>query len=345
MGNKESGHLREKKGTMRIFLPFFIVSAIVAAIYTGVKVYNLQLFFGIILPYICFALAAVGFTARIIRWAASPVPFHITTVCGQQKSLPWIHHSKTESPVSGMGVLFRVMAEVLLFRSLFRNDRASFYGEQKKILYSSDRLLWAGAFLFHWSLLVIILRHLRLFMEPVPYWITILQGLDGIFEATMPGVYISDVLVSLSVLYLLFRRFRSKIRYISLPADYFILFLLVSIILSGILMRHVYRTDILDAKAFIMGLIYLKPLVHEGLGAMFYVHLGLVSILTLYIPHSKLMHMAGVFLSPTRNLKNNSRMKRHVNPWDYPVKEHTYEEWEDEFKDALKEAGIPLDKQ
>ncbi|HOJ44198.1 MAG TPA: hypothetical protein PK800_08735, partial [Syntrophorhabdaceae bacterium] len=58
---------------------------------------------------------------------------------------------------------------------------------------------------------------------------------------------------------------------------------------------------------------------------------------------SKLMHMAGVFLSPTRNLKNDSRMKRHINPWNYPVKEHTYEEWEKEFKDALKEAGIPSD--
>ncbi|MCX8110992.1 MAG: sulfate reduction electron transfer complex DsrMKJOP subunit DsrM [Syntrophorhabdaceae bacterium] len=329
---------------MKIILPFFAVSGIAAVIYIGVKVYNLQLVFGIILPYLCFILALVGFIARIIRWAASPVPFHIPTVCGQQRSLPWIRSSKIDSPVTGLGVLFRVLGEVLFFRSLFRNDRANLYGEQKRIIYSSDKLLWVGALLFHWFLLVIILRHLRLFLEPVPSWIISLQGLDGIFETTMPGVYISNVFISLSILYLLFRRFRSRIRYISLPADYFILFLLGGIILSGILMRHIYRIDILDAKAFIMGLIYLKPMVHEGLGAMFYVHLGLVSILTLYIPHSKLMHMAGVFLSPTRNLKNNSRMKRHINPWDYPVKVHTYEEWEDEFKDALKEAGIPLDR-
>jgi len=57
------------------------------------------------------------------------------------------------------------------------------------------------------------------------------------------------------------------------------------------------------------------------------------------------MHMGGVFMSPTRNLKNNSRAQRHINPWSYPVKTHTYEEWENEFRDAIKEAGIPLESE
>jgi nitrate reductase gamma subunit len=56
------------------------------------------------------------------------------------------------------------------------------------------------------------------------------------------------------------------------------------------------------------------------------------------------MHMGGVFLSPTRNLANNNRVKRHINPWDYPVKVHTYEEWEEEFRDKIKAAGLPLEK-
>jgi hypothetical protein len=54
--------------------------------------------------------------------------------------------------------------------------------------------------------------------------------------------------------------------------------------------------------------------------------------------------MGGVFLSPTRNLANNNRMKRHINPWNYPVKVHTYEEWEDEFRDKLEAAGMPVEK-
>jgi len=70
-----------------------------------------------------------------------------------------------------------------------------------------------------------------------------------------------------------------------------------------------------------------------------------VSLLVAYFPFSKLMHAPGIFLSPTRNLKNDSRAQRHVNPWSYPVKVHTYEEYEDEFRVAMKEAGIPLEKQ
>ena len=55
--------------------------------------------------------------------------------------------------------------------------------------------------------------------------------------------------------------------------------------------------------------------------------------------------MPGIFLSPTRNLANNSRMKRHINPWDHPVRVHTYEEYEEEFRDKMKAAELPLDKE
>ena len=55
------------------------------------------------------------------------------------------------------------------------------------------------------------------------------------------------------------------------------------------------------------------------------------------------MHMGGVFLSPTRNLANNSRSRRHINPWNAPVKTHTYAEWEEEFRDKMLAAGIPVE--
>ena len=55
-------------------------------------------------------------------------------------------------------------------------------------------------------------------------------------------------------------------------------------------------------------------------------------------------NLGGVFLSPTRNMANDNRANRHVNPWDYPVKVHTYAEYEDEFRDVMKAAGMPLEK-
>ena len=38
-------------------------------------------------------------------------------------------------------------------------------------------------------------------------------------------------------------------------------------------------------------------------------------------------------------------MVRHVNPWNPKVKLHTYEEYEDEFRDLMVSIGLPVDKQ
>ena len=93
-----------------------------------------------------------------------------------------------------------------------------------------------------------------------------------------------------------------------------------------------------------MGLVTLRPTIPDGVGAVFYIHLFFVSVLLAYFPFSKLMHLGGVFLSPTRNLTTDTRANRHVNPWNYPVPVHTYEEYEDEFRDKMIEAGLPVDK-
>ena len=82
-----------------------------------------------------------------------------------------------------------------------------------------------------------------------------------------------------------------------------------------------------------------------GISVVFYIHIFLVSVHFAYFPFSKLMHMAGVFLSPTRNLSNNSRIVRHINPWNPPLKYHTYEAYENEFRDKMIEAGLPVEKQ
>jgi nitrate reductase gamma subunit len=134
-------------------------------------------------------------------------------------------------------------------------------------------------------------------------------------------------------------------RYISLPADYFPLFLIFGIGATGVLMRYFFKVNIVGVKELTMGLINFSPKIPEGIGIIFYIHLFLVSILFAYFPFSKLMHMAGIFLSPTRNLANTNRVQRHINPWDYPVKVHTYEEYENENREHLKESGIPVEKE
>jgi len=307
---------------------------------TGVEAYSL---FGIIIPYAAFIIFLAGMTYRIVVWAKSPVPFRIPTTCGQQKSLPWIKSSFLESPPNTAGVIGRMALEVLFFRSLFRNSKLDL--REGKPIYGGAKWLWLAGLAFHWSFLIIVFRHLRFFFEPVPGCVNLLATLDGLLDTGVPTLFLSDALFLGSVTYLFLRRVAiPSLRYISLPADYFPLLLILAIGLSGFLMRHVYKVDLYRVKELALGWVRFQPQGPEGIGWIFYLHLFLVSVLLAYFPMSKLVHMGGVFLSPTRNLPNDSRMRRHVNPWDYRVKVHTYEEYEDEFREKMKAAGIPVEK-
>ena len=318
------------------------VLAVVLAGLEGARIAPGREVITLVIPYAAFAIFLTGFCARVVRWAWVPVPFHIPTTCGQQKSLSWIRRAKVDNPSTRWGVFARMGTEVLLFRSLFRNNSARM--EDKRLILGEDKYLWLGALAFHWSLLLILLRHLRLFIEPVPAWVDGLERLDSFFQIGAPQLYLSDVIVLAALAYLLFRRFHDPVlRYISLFTDYFALFLLLGIALSGVLMRYFVRVDIVSVKQFAMSLAAFRPVDLSGLSPLFLTHLLLVCTLAAYLPFSKLMHMGGVFLSPTRNLANDSRRRRHINPWNYPVKKHTYAEWEEEFHDKLLAAGIPLE--
>jgi nitrate reductase gamma subunit len=302
-----------------------------------------KLLIAIVLPYAAFLIFLVGFCYRVVTWASSPVPFRITTTCGQQKSLPWIKSARLDNPSTGIGVVGRMALEVLLFSSLFRNNRSELFNG--RYVFGDSKYLWLGALAFHWSLLLIIVRHLRLLVQPVPQFIVSLSAVDSFFQIGTPAIYLSNVVVLSALIYLLLRRlYDLQLRYISQYSDYFAPLLLLAILVSGMLMRYVTRVDVVAVKQLAIGLATFHPVVPEGIGIIFPVHLLLISTLAIYFPFSKLMHMGGVFLSPTRNLANNSRMVRHINPWNYPVKTHTYAEWEHEFRDKLTMAGIPLDE-
>ncbi len=302
--------------------------------------------FGVILPAVGFGVLFVGIVLRVLKWARAPVPFRIPTTCGQQKSLPWIHNDELDNPSNTWAVIGRMLLEVLFFRSLFRNTTARVDADNMKVSYAPSYWLWAASMLFHWTMLVVVLRHFRFFIEPTPVWITWLQNLDGFFQIGVPVIYVSTILFGAGLAFLLARRlFDAKLRYLSLPADYFALFLLLGIGISGALMRHIDKVNIMAVKEAMASLTSFQLVAPTGVGMWFYVHITLVSVLFAYFPFSKLLHAPGVFLSPTRNLANSNREKRHINPWNPEVQVHTYVEWEDHFRDKLIASGYTLDKE
>jgi nitrate reductase gamma subunit len=243
------------------------------------------------------------------------------------------------------GVIARMFLEIVLFRSLFKNTRTEIVGD--RISYKWVVWLWLFAILFHYSFLAVVVRHLRFFLEPVPFLVSTFEQADGILQVGLPGVFISGVTLLAGATLLLLRRILlPKVNYISLAADYFPLLLIIGIALTGLSMRYFTKVDVVKVKELTMGLATFHAGIPEGnLGGLFYTHLFFVCILVAYIPFSKLMHMGGVFLSPTRNLANNSRMKRHINPWNPKVKFHTYDEYEDDFREKMIEAGLPVEKE
>ncbi len=329
---------------MGVLASLLAVVALMAAALVGVAGLGWRWLFGVAIPYAAAAVFLVGVVLRVLGWARSPVPFRIPTTCGQQKSLPWIRQSRVENPSTTAGVVARMALEVLVFRSLFRNTRVQL--RDGRLTYASTKWLWAAGLAFHWTLLVILLRHLRFFTEPVPGFVLALGRLDGFFQVGLPEILASTVIFLAAVGFLFLRRLLSPpLRYLSLPADWFPLLLLLAIGLSGAWMRHVSKVEVPTVKAWAMGMLHLAPPPAGVADAAFYLHLFLVSTLLAYFPFSKLVHMAGVFMSPTRNLTANSREVRHLNPWNHPVPVHTYQEYEDEFRERMRQAGLPLEKE
>ena len=88
-----------------------------------------------------FYLATVAFVGglavRIWQFARTPTPLRIPT---------------TPAPTTRTGAGLRVAREVVLFQSLFK----------------SNKWIWLFGWVFHVTLALVLLRHLRYFLQPVP---------------------------------------------------------------------------------------------------------------------------------------------------------------------------------
>lgn len=217
-----------------------------------------------------------GVTLKVRHYWITPAPLKIPT---------------TPAPITQSGVVLRLLREVLWFESLFR----------------ANKTLWLLAFLFHMSLWLVLIRHLRYFV-PMNEVLVFLQPFGRYAGFTM--------VIGLAGLWA--RRFIiDRVRYISAPSDHLMLALLIGIGLSGLLISFVAHTDILQVKRFFSGLLTFGFLGEQGLPAspILLVHLLLVAVLMLVFPISKLLHAPGVFFSPTRNQVDNPREKRHIAQW------------------------------
>ena len=227
-----------------------------------------------VLFYFAAGLFAVGLTYRIYTYARTPAPLKIPT---------------TPAPRTKFGVVLLMIREVFFFESLFK----------------ATIWTWIFSVMFHAGLALVLLRHIRYFIDPVWSWVIFIQPF---------GIYAGFMMV-IGLMGLWGRRiFVDRVRYISTPSDHLMLALLITIGGSGLIMKFVTHTDIVAIKNFFTGLMHLSitPLPNDW---MIYLHLGLIALLMIIFPFSKLLHAPGIFFSPSRNQVENSRDVRHISSW------------------------------
>lgn len=154
-------------------------------------------------------------------------------------------------------------------------------------------LLWVFLMLFHISFLVLIIGHMELIDE-----FRIFQIIE---HEVFLGKGFVGLILSVCLLFFLFRRFVSPNRELSVPEDYYLLILLFLTVLFGSQMdwaRNWYEYSDLsveDYREYLTSLLYLKPalssnLTLSGHSFMLVLHVFFANLFLMFFPFSKIMH-------------------------------------------------------
>jgi len=162
-------------------------------------------------------------------------------------------------------------------------------------------VLWAFLMVFHLAFLLVILGHLELFKEfrifqIVPHEVFMGKGFVGL-------------ILSISLLYFLFRRFSSPVRELSVSEDYYLLVLLFLTVFLGSQLDWARRwyeyseLNVEDYRRYLLSLLFFKPELPLGVSSsghsfMLVVHVFLGNLFLMFFPFSQSIHS---FLSLSMN--------------------------------------------
>lgn len=173
--------------------------------------------------------------------------------------------------------LLYIIHDVFLFPSVRKNNR----------------LLWIFLISFHISLLLLLIGHLELLGE-----FTVFQFIE--YEVFLGKGYVGLIL-AISIIFFLFRRFVSPYRELSVLEDYFILILLFLTVLFGSQLDWARRwydyseLTVQDYRIYLSSLISFNPKIPESITSsghsfMLVLHIFFANLLLMFMPFSKLMH-------------------------------------------------------
>jgi nitrate reductase gamma subunit len=222
-------------------------------------------FVGGVLPYVAVVVFLAGMIYRFNVWFKTPQPGKMTLFTNQ-----------------GESTAKSVLGEALFFPSLFKGDKT----------------LWFFAWVFHVTLALVFLGHVRVFTGLADSMMMSLgmskESIDTLSATSGGG---AGILLLATGLFLLIRRFVTKrVREISGAPDFFALLLLLAIIVSGDLMRFSgEHFDLAETRVWAASLLTFSPKIPGN--QMFLLHAMMAQFLIIYIPFSKILHFGGIFFT------------------------------------------------
>ena len=199
---------------------------------------------GTLLTFITYIVCAVflgRFLLHVLSWLKAVKQPAVEAISGKISS----------------GVIAEMLLDIVFFRRLIK----------------TNKILWAASWTFHVSLLLVVLRHLRYFMYPVPDFVISMQTI---------GIAAGYVLPVSLLIILIIRAAGNRDRYLSFY-NFFLLSMLLLTGITGVLLKLFYRTSLLDIKAFMMGIVTFHPEAMPD-SLLFIVHYVLVLILIPALP-------------------------------------------------------------
>ncbi len=228
-----------------------------------------RFFVGQILPYVAVAVFLVGMIWQFRTWRrlASPAM------------------TLFPAPRDEAANLRNVLKEALLFPSLFRGDR----------------VLWLFSWVFHATLLLILLGHLRVFTNVDSLLMAFGMSEESIQTMSSVAGGAAGVVILVAVALILTRRMAvQRVREITGVVDVFALSLIGAIIITGDLMRFgAEHFDLTLTREYFVALATFSSV--AGMEALknntFVLHMFLALLLILMIPFSKILHFGGIFFT------------------------------------------------
>lgn len=227
-----------------------------------------------VLPYLTFLILVFGLIYRIRGWYVSKVKY--------QLNLFPVPNTPTGE----------ILKEIIFFKTLYRFERP----------------LWVMSYGFHLGIFLIVIGHIA-GIAFAGHQFTLLGATPEQSEKlSFAFGMLAGTLAFFGALALLLRRLSGQVKQVSDPWDYLDLLLILAIVTTGNAMRTLAPVELSSVKKYFADLFSLRP-INYALPGAFVLHYFFGQILLMYLPFSKLLHLAGGLINKAITLTGDGKAK------------------------------------